>query len=139
MLEHARARIFIFEPARARSMLDFFILDATLVIICLNARTFLPSALQCWYGQNVFERCYLIWNKQLKNITNSKNQSDFKHIFALSTYVGFKLIAPFHYKSHLKSKILNEISCMKFQVFLLSDFSTLMQFEIKGHAKDSWH
>ena len=30
MLEHARARIFIFEHARARSMLDFFILDATL-------------------------------------------------------------------------------------------------------------
>ena len=30
MLEHARAQIFIFEHARARSMLNFFILDATL-------------------------------------------------------------------------------------------------------------
>ena len=30
MLEHARARILLFEHARARSMLDFFILDATL-------------------------------------------------------------------------------------------------------------
>ena len=30
MLVHARAQIFIFEHARARSMLDFFILDATL-------------------------------------------------------------------------------------------------------------
>ena len=30
MLEHARAQIFIFEHARARSMLDYFILDVTL-------------------------------------------------------------------------------------------------------------
>ena len=33
MLEHAQARIFILEHARARSMLDFFILDATLLVI----------------------------------------------------------------------------------------------------------
>ena len=32
MLEHARVRIFIFEHAQARSMLDFFILDATLLV-----------------------------------------------------------------------------------------------------------
>ena len=36
MLEHARARIFIFEHARARSMLDYFILDATLAMVEMN-------------------------------------------------------------------------------------------------------
>ena len=32
MLEHAGAQIFIFEHARAHSMLEFFILDATLLV-----------------------------------------------------------------------------------------------------------
>ena len=36
MLEHAQARNFIFEHARARSMLDYFILDATLAMVEMN-------------------------------------------------------------------------------------------------------
>ena len=39
MLEHARAQIFIFDHARARSMLDFFILDATLYKSMVNKRS----------------------------------------------------------------------------------------------------
>ena len=51
MLEHARARILIFKHAQARSMLDFFILDATLPTIL--ARRLLAAVMKLWRKSNL--------------------------------------------------------------------------------------
>ena len=65
---NAQARIFIFEHARARSMLDFFILDATLGIVMLA---------KSWYdgiGSPILTTCPKVVIL-LSKVTNGKNEN----------------------------------------------------------------